>query len=281
VRTLLVEVAGEPYALPLSRIGRAVKVPAAAIQSVQGREHFPLDDHHVGLVPAHQALGVEHTAAPASQLSVVIIGDKPDSYGLAVDRFLGERELVVRTLDPRLGKITNISSAALMPDGSPVLIVDIDDLKRTIENIASGEQQFRKISTETETAATVRRKRVRVVDDSLTVRELERKLLVARNYAVDVAVDGMDGWNAVRTGHYDLMITDIDMPRLDGIELLKLVRQDARLKQTPVVIVSYKDREEDRSRGLEAGADYYLTKASFHDEMLLRAVQDLIGGATA
>jgi two-component system, chemotaxis family, sensor histidine kinase and response regulator WspE len=281
VRTLLVEVSGEPYAIPLARIGRAVKVPAAAIQSVQGREHFSLDDHPVGLVSAHQALGVEHTAAPAGEVSVVIIGDRPDTYGLAVDRFLGERELVVRTLDPRLGKISNISSAALMPDGSPVLIIDIDDLKRTIDNIASGEQQFRKISTAAETAATVRRKRVLVVDDSLTVRELERKLLVGRQYAVDVAVDGMDGWNAVRSGHYDLMITDIDMPRLDGIELLKLVRQDARLKLTPVVIVSYKDREEDRSRGLEAGADYYLTKASFHDETLVRAVQDLIGAATA
>ena len=116
-----------------------------------------------------------------------------------------------------------------------------------------------------------------VVDDSLTVRELERKLLGNRGYDVEVAVDGMDGWNAVRTGHFDLVVTDIDMPRMDGIELVGLINRDPNLKSVPVMIVSYKDREEDRQRGLDAGADYYLTKGSFHDETLLQAVVDLIG----
>jgi len=91
----------------------------------------------------------------------------------------------------------------------------------------------------------------------------------------------MEGWNAVRTGVYDLVITDVDMPRMDGIELATLIKQDARLKSLPVMIVSYKDREEDRLRGLDAGADYYLTKGSFHDESLLTAVIDLIGEAEA
>jgi two-component system sensor histidine kinase and response regulator WspE len=120
-------------------------------------------------------------------------------------------------------------------------------------------------------------KRVLAVDDSLTVRELIRKLLASRGYLADVAVDGMDGWNAVRTGHYDLVIIDVDMPRLDGIELAALIKKDPQLKSVPVMIVSYKDREEDRLRGLEAGADYYITKGSFHDETLLQAVVDLIG----
>ncbi len=125
------------------------------------------------------------------------------------------------------------------------------------------------------------RKRVLVVDDSLTVRELERKLLDHRGYSVDVAIDGMDGWNAVRTGNYDLVIADVDMPRMDGIELVSLIKKDARLSTTPVMIVSYKDREEDRQRGLQAGASYYLTKSSFHDETLLEAVADLIGESEA
>jgi two-component system sensor histidine kinase and response regulator WspE len=91
----------------------------------------------------------------------------------------------------------------------------------------------------------------------------------------------MDGWNAVRSGSYDLVITDIDMPRMDGIELVTLIKKDARLGNLPVMIVSYKDRPEDRSRGIDAGADYYLTKGSFHDETLLEAVLDLIGESTA
>ena len=276
VRTLLVEIGGEPYAFPLAHIDKAVKLPQDRIESLQGRQHFTLGEEQIGLVAAHQILDLEDSPHPDAEVSVIVLGDKGARYGLVIDRFLGERELVVRTLDPRLGKVKNISSAALMPDGSPVLIVDVDDLKRSIENLASGQQLFR---VESQTGASAKkRKRVLVVDDSLTVRELERKLLDGRGYAVDVAVDGMDGWNAVRTRHYDLVVTDVDMPRLDGIELLQLIRRDHRLKSLPVMIVSYKDRPEDRSRGLEAGADYYLTKASFHDETLLRVVTDLIGG---
>ncbi|TFV93861.1 response regulator, partial [Oxalobacteraceae bacterium OM1] len=123
-------------------------------------------------------------------------------------------------------------------------------------------------------------RRILVVDDSLTVREMERKLLIARGYAVDTAVDGMDAWNIVRSGKYDLVITDVDMPRMDGIELVRLIRRDERLRRLPVMIVSYKDRPEDRARGVEAGADFYLTKGSFHDATLIDAVVDLIGEDT-
>jgi len=126
----------------------------------------------------------------------------------------------------------------------------------------------------------VKKKRVLVVDDSLTVRELERKLLTNRGYEVAIAVDGMDGWNALRADRFDLLVTDVDMPRMDGIELVTLVKRDPALRALPVLIVSYKDREEDRQRGLDAGADYYLAKGSFGDEALLDAVRDLIGEAS-
>ena len=96
-------------------------------------------------------------------------------------------------------------------------------------------------------------------------------------YVADKTVDGVDGWNALRSGHYDLAVSDVDMPRMTGIELVSRMKADPRLKSVPVVIVSYKDREEDRMRGLEAGADRYMTKSSFHDETLVAAVHELIG----
>jgi len=116
-----------------------------------------------------------------------------------------------------------------------------------------------------------------VVDDSITVRELERQLLQARGFTVDVAVDGMDGWNTFRGAHYDLVVTDVDMPRMDGIGLVSLIKGDPTRRDVPVVIVSYKDREEDRLRGLDAGANRYLTKSSFHDETFVRTITDLVG----
>jgi two-component system sensor histidine kinase and response regulator WspE len=276
IRTLLAEIGGEPYAFPLARVDRVLKLPKTEIQSLEGRQHFTFGEQQIGLVAANQILELESPPS-GEDVSIIVLGDKTARYGVVVDRFLGEQELVVRPLDARVGKVQNVSAAALMPDGSPLLIIDVDDLIRNIENIVSG-QRLTQIGRNGGGEVKRARKRVLVVDDSLSVRELERKLLDSRGYAVDVAVDGMDGWNAVRTGHYDLVVTDVDMPRLDGIELVTLIRKDSRLKSLPVMIVSYKDRQEDRQRGLEAGADHYLTKGSFHDETLVTAVADLIGG---
>jgi two-component system sensor histidine kinase and response regulator WspE len=276
VRTLLVEIGGEPYAFPLAYIVRTLKLRKEQIEMLEGRQHFSLDGRRVGLVTAHQVLEGGEPKTPGDELSVIVVGNNNYTYGLLVDRFLGERELVVQPLDTRLGKIKDISAGALMEDGSPVLIVDVEDMIRSVDKLVSV-GRLSKIRRDTSAGAEKNRKRVLVVDDSLTVRELERKLLGNRGYEVEIAVDGMDGWNAVRTGHFNLIVTDIDMPRMDGFELVAMIKKDPSLKSLPVMIVSYKDREEDRMRGLEAGADYYLTKGSFHDETLLQAVVDLIG----
>jgi two-component system sensor histidine kinase and response regulator WspE len=275
LRALLVQVGGEPYALPLSRISRTLRLPREKIQVLEGRHYFSLGGQQIGLLTAHQLLDCE-PQPPGNELPVVVLGDRNARYGLIVDRLLGERELVVQPLDPRLGKVKDLNAGALMEDGSPVLILDVEDMLDSIERLVSSGLLARVAPDPLELAAR-KRKRILAVDDSLTVRELERKLLAGCGYLADVAVDGLDGWNAVRAGHYDLVITDVDMPRMDGIELVTLIKKDPDLKSVPVMIVSYKDREEDRLRGLEAGADYYLTKGSFHDETLLHAVVDLIG----
>ncbi|MDP3857926.1 MAG: hybrid sensor histidine kinase/response regulator [Stagnimonas sp.] len=280
VRTLLVDIGGEAYAFPLAYIVHTLKLPKDKIELLEGRQHFTLGGRQVGLVAASQVLGGDAAGPVGEELPVIVVGDQGNSYGLVVDRFRGERELVVQPLDARLGKIKDISSGALMEDGSPVLIVDVEDLLRSVDKLVSA-GQLNKIQRQGAGLPGKARRRVLVVDDSLTVRELERKLLSGRGYEVEIAVDGMDGWNAVRTGHFHLVISDIDMPRMDGIELVSLIKKDPNLKSIPVMIVSYKDREEDRQRGLEAGADYYLTKGSFHDETLLQAVADLIGAAEA
>ncbi|MDR9834723.1 hybrid sensor histidine kinase/response regulator [Herbaspirillum huttiense] len=280
IRSLLVEIAGEPYAFPLAYVNRTLRLPAEALQTLEGYQHFSHAGRQVGLVSAHQVLQRGQWRVRDGSVCVVVIGEEEHSYGIAVDAFLGERMLVVQPLDARLGKIPDILAGALMEDGAPLLILDVADLLRTVEKLtASGRLQT--VDADPAGAAAVAvRKKVLVVDDSLTVRELERKLLTNRGYQVTVAVDGMDGWNAVRAEHFDLVITDIDMPRMDGIELVTLIRGAPQLQALPVMIVSYKDREEDRQRGLAAGADHYFTKSSFHDESLLQAVMDLIGEAT-
>ena len=279
VRALLVRVAGEPYAFPLNRIDRIARVPRAGLRMLEGRPHFPIDDQLVGLVEAAQVFGLPGGETDGDDLAVVVASDRSQRFGVVVEAFLGERDLEVRPLDPRLGKPPDINSASVLEDGWPVLIVDVEDMVRSIDNLFGG----RRLKGLRDAAGAVERvaaKRILVVDDSITVRELERQLLEGKGYRVEVAVDGVDGWNAARGGGYDLVISDVDMPRMDGIQLVRSIKSDARLRATPVIIVSYKDREEDRMRGLDAGADGYLTKSSFHDRTFLDAVVDLIGEAT-
>ena len=278
LRALLVEIGGEPYAIPLNQISRILKLPRSQIGVLEGRATFPLGDQHVRLLTADQVLDCGRPKPLETELSVVVLGDRAMRHGLIVDRFLGERELVVQPLDPRLGKLRDISAAALMENGAPVLIVDVEDLLRSVERMTP-DSWSRALDLSSLQGPSKRAKRVLAVDDSLTVRELERKLLTSRGYLADVAVDGVEAMNALRAGDYDLVITDVDMPRLDGIELASLIKKDSLLKSVPVLILSYKDRAEDRMRGLEAGADYYLTKGSFQDETLMQAVVDLIGEA--
>jgi len=277
IRALVVEICGEPYAIPLSRIDRTLRLDTSQVESLEGRQYFTFGTQHVGLVFASQVLGCTGSVENSDFLPVIVLGERLQRFGLVVDRFIGERNLVVHTLDPRLGKIQDISAASLLENGDPCLIIDVDDLLRSIDILITGGRLNR--IHDKQDRPDVRSKRILVVDDSITVREVERNMLITRGYQVDVAVDGMDGWNAVRMDDYDLVISDIDMPRMNGFEFVRLIKQDERLSRIPIMIVSYKDREEDRQLGLEAGADYYLTKGSFHDETLIEAVLDLIGTA--
>lgn len=277
LRALVVEVQGEAYALPIARIERVLKLPQDALSTLGGNQFFDMDGEHVGVVAAAQVLGLG-APEPATELALVVVGGAHERYALAVDRIVGEQTLAVQPLEPVFGVLRDIAAGALLDDGSPALVLDLASLLVSIDKLLHAGELQRIDQPQAELRGA---RRVLVVDDSLTVREMERKLLAGRGYHVDVAVDGMDGWNMLRSADYDLLVTDIDMPRMDGIELLTLVRADARLQRMPVMIVSYKDRPEDRARGLQAGADHYLAKGSFHDSSLLDAVSDLIGAPRA
>ena len=281
VRSLLFEAAGEAYAFRLSSIFRVIKLDKEQIHYSESRPYFHLEEENISLISIRQILDLSGSMlngdANDSRLAVVVVGEMGARYGICVDRLLEETDLVVRPLDSRLGKVPNVSAASLSETGAPVLILDAADIIRSAERAVAGAGASQMAAT-ADTAASARaQKRVLVVDDSMTVRAMEKKLLQNRGYAVDLAVDGAEGWNTVRMQHYDLVITDVDMPRMNGIELIRKIRGYEATKKLPVIVVSYKDREADQMAGLEAGANYYLTKSSFHDDGLITAVVDLIG----
>jgi two-component system sensor histidine kinase and response regulator WspE len=281
IRAALVRVCGETLAFPLARIERIVRLPQEALQSVEGRVQFELDGQAVGVLRASEllALGGDVPSRDGT-VSLLVMGGIGDRSALAVDGFLGERDLVVRPLDARLGRVPGVGAVAIDDDGLPVLVMDVEDLLVSIRRGLS-EGAIRGISSGALSGDGRRRKRVLVADDSITVREVERQLLRRLGHDVEVAVDGMDAWNQLCAGTFDLLVTDVDMPRMNGIELVRMLRRDPRFANLPVAIVSYKDRAEDRAAGLDAGANAYLTKGSFQDQTFARAIADLIGEASA
>ncbi len=277
-RALLVKIGGDKYAIPIARIERVLEVPSKSLHTVEGRPYFGFEGIDIALVPAAEVLELGDPDWRAETLSVVVIRDTGRVYGLVVESFAGERDLVVRPLDARLGHLPDVAAVATDEAGGVVLILDVEEVVRGIDALISG-GGLRRPSTQGKEASERLVKRILVVDDSLTVRQAERQLLESNGYTVDVAVDGMEGWSAVRLKDYTLVVTDVDMPRMNGIELVRKIRGEARLQNLPVVIVSYKDRAEDRLQGLEAGANHYLAKGGFRDTALLEVVMDLIGPA--
>ena len=263
IRVIRVLAEGELFSIPMVRIDH-VEYCEPRSKGDNSVAAWNGVDHPV--IALATILGLSDKPVPKGPLPLLFLG----GHGFAVDRFVDQAELSVRRLDPRLGKIPGVSAASLDENGNPLLILDVDDLIQTAAGRPAGTASLNGDSLAPH---------ILVVDDSHTVREMERRLLVRSGYTVSAAQNGQEAWNLLRLNEYDLLISDVDMPQMNGIELITRVRANPRLGRIPVIILSYKDREEDRRRGLDAGADFYLTKGSFDNGSFLQAVVDLIGEA--
>jgi two-component system sensor histidine kinase and response regulator WspE len=277
IRMFMVEISGEAYAFPLSRIDNCLKLSRQDIHTLEDSEYFKLDDKNVALVNMQDILGLTAPYQSADHLPVVVLSDHAQNFGLVVDKFLGESDLTIRPLDARLGSIPDISSVGLTLQGKPVLVFDLEELRQSISKLMQRTSLRQEGLPQQADNRQELVSKILVVDDSITVREMERKLLENQGYRVELAVDGQAGLNQIQKEHFDLIVSDIDMPRMNGFELVKNIKSDPKLQELPVIIVSYKDSEEHRLQGLQAGADYYLTKSSFQDESFIQAVQELLG----
>jgi two-component system sensor histidine kinase and response regulator WspE len=269
VRVIRIQVEGETYAVPLVRIDRVAQLEPVAGPDAASLPIVEFKGANIPVISLGPLLGLSTRALPAGAIPLLLCG----SVAFAVDRLVDEIELPVRRLDSRLGKIPGVSAASLDENGLPLLILDVEDLIQTALGRPAG------AGDETNGGAST--PHILVVDDSHTVREMERRLLVRSGYQVTTAQNGQEAWNLLRLNDYDLLISDIDMPQMNGIELVTKVRENPRLARMPVIILSYKARDEDRRRGLDAGADFYLTKGDFQNDNFRQAVVDLIGTADA
>ncbi|MCH2132745.1 MAG: hybrid sensor histidine kinase/response regulator [Phycisphaerales bacterium] len=269
VRALIADIGGESYAFPLPHIARIEKVTREALSD--DRRRLQVGEDNVELLDAGTLLELDPVRS-GSWVHAVVIGDEEDQYALQVDGFHGEEDMLVRPLDPRLGRVPHLTAAAFRENGEPVLIIDVEDVLRTARR-AVVDHAF---EVQPESAPAQAGPRILVVDDSITVREAQRAILTRHGYDVDLAVDGAEGWERLQRGEYDLLITDVDMPGMNGIELVQTLRRQKRFDDLPVAVVSYKDDVAQRQLGLDAGATVYLSKHVINDDQFIETVRSLL-----
>ena len=255
--------------IPATAVQRTLRFRRDAVKTVQGQVVLPTREASLAVVPLARALGLPTTSDQAADgmMRGVIIEHAQRRAVVVVDDITDVRELVVRLIehvDPRT--VARYAGGALLDATHVALIVNPLGILG-----ARGEVS----TTGTDTGPT-KQPRILVVDDSITTRTLEQSVLSAAGYDVVTAVDGLDGWRLVEAGGVDLVMTDVEMPRLDGIGLCERIRASSTYAALPVVMVTSLDRPDERARGLEAGADAYVTKSSFDQDTLLDIVAQLL-----
>jgi two-component system chemotaxis sensor kinase CheA len=276
-RGLLVSVSDQVFAIPLNAIERVVPVGQEEILSLEGHEAIQYDGRPVALVCLGDALRLSRSTAlqEGGRTPVVVLRAAERRVAFIVDGLVGEQELVVRGLGRPLARVTGVAGATIMGSGEVVLVLNASDLIR-LSLRGRHHPALATAEEESPQAARVRR-RILVVDDSITTRTLEKNILEARGYSVELAVDGVEALSVItEAGMPDLIISDILMPRMDGFQLTRRLKGDERTAQVPVILVTSLGSLEDKTRGIEAGADAYIAKSSFDQNDLLEAIEQLI-----
>ena len=275
VRTVLARVGTVFVAFPTAYVVRLLRVPASEVRSVNGRAMLSSpQEGPIPLASLAALLGPPLIARPAATETITAIYIRANDVALAlrVDELIAEGELVVRPIRAQgRGAAPFVSGATLLPTGVIALVLNVPQL------LAAGAGASDVMPADAAVATKNSRRRILVADDSITTRTLEASVLEAAGFEVITAVDGADAWRLLEERGADLVVSDVEMPRMDGMRLCETMRKSTRFKTTPVILVTALETPEDRSRGLEAGADAYLAKSSFDQEGLLDTVHQLIG----
>ncbi len=205
---------------------------------------------------------------PEDEFFVVVAHALGERAGFIVDGILDERDILVKSLPKTVTGVRHVSSATVASDNEIILVLHVPDLLRASKTLVQSAPVI-----ETRTTALS----VLVVDDSLNTREIEKTILQAYGYRVETAKDGVDALDKIRQTRYDIIVTDLEMPAMDGLTLTSQIKADPSLKDIPVIIVTSRDSAEDKKRGIECGANAYIVKGSFDQTNLIDAVESLIG----
>ena len=286
-RGVLVRVDEQAFVLPTLNVERALRVNREALKTVENRETIQVDGRILSMVRLGDALELplrkkRASAAKAGAASAACVG-ATDCFSLVVlasadkriafqvDEILDEQQVMVKSLGKQLRRVRNVAGATVLGSGKVVPVLNVSDLMKSAVRASAAAR----VLAGTEEAPS-RKGRILVAEDSITARTLLKNILETAGYQVATAVDGVDAFTQARGGEFDLIVSDVDMPRMSGFELTEKIRGDKKLGELPVVLVTALESREDRERGIDAGANAYIVKSSFDQSNLLEVIHRLL-----
>ena len=271
VRGVLVKVDDREFIVPTARIERVLKIKKSDFKSIGKKTSINYLEGIIPLVYLSDILEIPTIESGNSQVIVLVMRNAENCIGFALDEIVGEDLVLSKKFNNQLKRVRNISGATVLGSGKVVPILNVPDLLKS----AVRESAHR---TAVGITSEVKEKRsILIVEDSITSRMLLKNILETAGYKVLTAIDGVDGYTSLKANPTDLVISDIDMPRMSGLDMTAKIRLDSAIGKIPVILVTSLSKREDRERGLEVGANAYIVKSAFDQSNLLDIVEKLIG----
>jgi two-component system chemotaxis sensor kinase CheA len=272
IRCILLRVGDQQFAVPSAMVMRMDKLPRDDIFTTEGRDMLMISERPIPVTTMGSILDIPSTGGLEDKISFVALQAADRVIAFEVDELFSEQELVLKPLGPELARARFVSGASLLGNGEVIIVLDANDLVRR----ASGAALPRRRAVAAEIVPTARRLRALVVDDSITTRTLEKNILETAGFDVSVAMDGVEAWSMLPQNDFDVIISDVEMPTMNGLELTLRIKSSVQFQGIPVILLTSLGKPEQREAGLRAGADAYLIKSRFDQGELLQTIQSVI-----
>lgn len=268
-RGVLVQAGAELFILPSAQVVAVLKLKKEEVKTVENRNTILYKGKPLSLVGLGEVLGLSDCRLKAGDsLKVAVLASGAWRMGFTVDEVIEELEVLVKDLGKQVRRVVNLAGCTVLGSGRVVPVINVRDLLRSATKGSSGQAG----AMDGAQQEAVKRRSILVVEDSITSRTLLKNILEMAGYQVTTAVDGQDGLTFLKSSEVDLVVTDIEMPRMNGLELTIAIRHDPRLADLPVILVTTLSSREDRERGIDAGANAYIVKSSFDQSNLLEVI---------
>lgn len=274
VKSFLVKVNQQTFAIPTSAIKKTLLINHSEIIYKEGKETIIVDNKIVPICRLSHILEMNHSPINEEKMVIIVVEAEDVQVGFIVERLIGDQEILHKNLTAPLLRVKNVAGVTTLGSGELCLVLNVNDIVKSAYYIFGMSKKELIINRENSTS--VVQKNILVVDDSVTTRILERNILRAAGYKVTVAINGLDALTKLYSQEFDLVVTDVEMPEINGFELTERIRSDDRFQDVPIILLTSLASDSDKKRGISLGADTYITKGYFDQEELLSTIRKLL-----